>query len=230
MTNHYEASGGDQLTELLLEIARTMGSEATKATAVAATEAQARAVGSDFEGLRSGMYIDPAPVRDAMNARLGEAFGLWRDNGLKPERAGIANAMANSVGELPGVEVLEGANFATNDANRCGNYVLGERLGEDWASPGKETDETLWTDTTAFLRTKGYVLVAEPAAGDMIVYSSEEPGPDGPTWTDHFAILEEDGRATSRLGLGPLVRHDIGAVPSIYGDQVYFFRKEAPIA
>ena len=228
--NHYEISGSDQITDLFLEIARTMGAEVTQAAVGMTPGPQEETVASGFEGVHSGMRIDSTTVRKAMDTRLGDAYGLWRDNGLEPARAGSANAMANAVGQLPGIELLQGADFAGNDTNRCGNYVLGERLGEDWASPGKETDEALWTDTTAFLREKGYVLVAEPSPGDMIVYSSEEPEADGPTWADHFAILEEDGRATSRLGLGPLVRHEIGTVPSIYGDRVYFFRKETPAA
>jgi hypothetical protein len=226
MNDQFERPHGDAITNLLWEVAQTMGGQVIRATNTVTGEFPARTP-AVFQNLHSGMRIDPAPNRAAINTRLGDAYGLWRAEGLRPEHTRQANAMADSVGDLPGVEVLEGANFAANDTNRCGNYVLGERLGEDWAAPGLETDEALWTDTTAFLCSRGYAPVDDPAPGDVIVYSSEEPGADGhTTWADHFAMLEEDGRATSRLGLGPLVKHDIPAVPSIYGDRVFFFRKE----
>jgi hypothetical protein len=222
----YEASGGDRLTDLIIEISETMGGTAVRPLLEpSAPGAEEFNTGSTLNSLRSGMTIDASPLRDAISDRILSAHVKWRGSWFDVEEVWQADAIANSIHELPGVEVLQSADHIGNNNNRCAHYVFGERFGEGWAMPDEELENEIWNDAAAFLRDKGYESVTDPEPGDVVVYSTEDPGPHGLEWIEHFAILEDNGLAVSRFGQGPVVRHPIEAVPNQYGNKVYFFRK-----
>jgi len=226
VSSQFEASGGDPLTELFFEVSRTMGSDAVRQSpGDTATGPAAYETGSPLNSFYSGMSVSPIPVRDQINQRLMEAHEKWLSGGYDIEQVWEADAIANSINELEGVEVLQSADHIGHNNARCAHYAFGEYFGEEWAMPDEELDISIWNNTTSFLREKGYEPVAEPSEGDVVLYSFEDPRANGLEWVEHFAVLEEDGRAVSRFGQGPVVRHSLHAVPTMYGEKIYFFRK-----
>ena len=62
-------------------------------------------------------------------------------------------------------------------------------------------------------------IVQSPQTGDIIVYFKK----DQPEAT-HVGRYQEDGKIISKWGLGPVVKHEIDHVPSMYGNTVLFFK------
>ena len=167
--------------------------------------------------------------REILDRKIGNAYSTWYTSYGRAADIAKANAIARSVVEIPGIELIEPGDYATDYHNRCLQYAFGTCKGEPWAMPNEDDSEhrDLWAHPLGFLQAKGYELVTVPLAGDIVAYtqSDEDDLREGYGSFDHFGILQDDGRVVSKFAQGPVVRHPIELVPTGFGDKVYYFRK-----
>lgn len=111
----------------------------------------------------------------------------------------------------------------------CQHYVFDEIMEEDWCKIGKNVSRELYEDTMDFLNEKGYVLVDRVQDNDIVVYfetadieSSLEVNEN--KITHHFGVYFYE-RVYSKWGNGSILAHAIEDIPSEYGNEALFFRK-----
>lgn len=71
-----------------------------------------------------------------------------------------------------------------------------------------------------------FTQIDQPVAGDLVVYYTQNP-----RYSVHWGIYCSDGRVESKWGesFGGAIRHSPFFVPTIYGDEIAFFRLNASI-
>ncbi len=117
---------------------------------------------------------------------------------------------------VPGVTLIEKRNSKEDSFYRCAEYVFGTIM-EEWWCDGKNQPEGLWDASLEFLASMGYKRVEHPQDLDVIAYI------DGQNVT-HYGVMN-NGKVMSKFGPGPILEHEIGAVPSTWGDEAVFLRK-----
>lgn len=149
----------------------------------------------------------------------------------------------DEIGTVPGIRIFKRRNPEWSNHFRCAEYVFGSRLGEPWALD--EVPKDFWDNGIEFLCRKGFNLVEEPVAGDIIAYAVVdlieryitdeaisayhrarlESRHRTPPYFVHFGILTGEGRIISKFGPGHVYLHKVNSVPYHFGSEIYFFRK-----
>ena len=115
------------------------------------------------------------------------------------------------------VKIIE--RMDTGFSEMCYWFVFGKAK---WFKRMNEREkEAFITNADALLGSKGYHKIEIPKNGDIAVYSfsSNEDG-----WVAHYGEYC-NGKVRSKFGRTHIYEHDIGFVPSDFGDTVKFFRK-----
>jgi hypothetical protein len=177
--------------------------------------------------LYSGMPIPDSPLRAELDEKLSAAHRVWSRSPNSQRQIKRASKLANSVGEAEGIEILREGHFGEDYRYRCDNYVFGEVLRETWAAPHSDVPTEFESSPLQFLERQGYQMVTVPMEGDIAAYTDDADAEvrSGNATFPHYAIVDRDGMAVSKWGQGPIVRHQIGTLPSSYGNSVYFFHK-----
>ncbi|MDB5175253.1 MAG: hypothetical protein JWM81_111 [Candidatus Saccharibacteria bacterium] len=179
--------------------------------------------------LQPGLILPDSPQREILEKIEKEAYSEWYGGFGSNKYTADANAIANSVSQIPEIELLVPSDYGVGYHNRCAHFAFGKLLGEDWAVPHTELPAELWSDPVEFLKQKGFVQVIDSAPGDLVAYARiRDRAPDDEALRfEHFAVLETGNKAISKLGQGPVVRHPVELVPTSYGNTAFFFRKQA---
>lgn len=178
--------------------------------------------------LSPGVSLPASPERDKLDQIETEAYEQWYSSRWNPVYIAAANAIANSVADIPGIELITGAGYGTDSRNRCAHYAFGKHLGEDWAEVDSELPSELWNEPVKFLVAKGFAQITTPTVNDIIAYTNlrDTAEPNLHVEFSHFAVaLGDSGQAISKLGRGAIIKHPMELVPTSYGDTAFFFRK-----
>jgi hypothetical protein len=138
----------------------------------------------------------------------------------------LSNAW-KSIEQLPSCKVLGPCSLQLDYDMTCVPYVFGKLLHETWCPPyQKLTNQSTGAlhNTLDYLSSKGYSVVMNPKAGDVVAYLLQ-PEPNLDFVTKHFGLLQADGSVRSKFRLAPALEHPLGAVPKKYGEFVLYFRK-----
>lgn len=174
-----------------------------------------------------GLPLPASPEREQLSAICNKAYGEYYASWGIPNRQARINQIADSIGEIVGVELLRPSNYSADRNNLCIHFTFGEILGEEWAAPHAPLPDDFWLKSLAFLVGRGYRQVPEwkKAADIVVAYTF---GSEGAPDFRHFGIAVGPEIVVSKFGQGPVVRHGINVVPDEFGDKAYFF--ESPTA
>ncbi|MBI2172644.1 MAG: hypothetical protein HYT73_00335 [Candidatus Aenigmarchaeota archaeon] len=109
------------------------------------------------------------------------------------------------IGDLPGVMLYEKRDVEA-DARNC---FFGDRYF---------FEAEFWERYGPVKGLEGHEEAAEPEEGDVVIYVNMATG-------QNVGIYVGDGRVRLKWGFGHVYEHDLGSVPSIYGNEVRFFRR-----
>jgi hypothetical protein len=141
------------------------------------------------------------------------------------------NKIADRLNEINGVEVLSEADFVNHHPYRCAEWTFGTIHKEPWALKGFTAEHApkLWEDPVNFLREEAYEFTDSAQPGDIVAYGDTLF--DGTLWLEHFGIYYGDAAGQelvfSKFGQGPLVRHPISLVSTVWGGYYCFLKKSS---
>jgi hypothetical protein len=179
--------------------------------------------------LYSGMVITETPQRELLGEILSQAYSEWYTSFGRAQYVAEANAIAQTVGEVDGITIVEPGDYGQDYSNRCAHFAFGTKHGQPWAQPHTELDDDIWLNSRGYLRRSGYDVMEFPLAGDVAAYAFKEHDAAGAGQENfkHFGIVEPDGSLLSKFNQGPVVNHPIETVPTNYGNVVYFLGNRA---
>lgn len=131
---------------------------------------------------------------------------------IKPE------GMFDPLEGISGVFLHEIRNWADDDWYRCANWVFWLHFKEEWAKPGSNL-ANFWKDSEKFIAPYGYRRISKPHDGDIVGYK------DSMSFM-HWGILLRDRRVRSKFAMQNVYTHELEIIPSVWGDEVVYFRKE----
>lgn len=98
----------------------------------------------------------------------------------------------------------------------CHDYVFGYRVKEHWYPAFKHRMNM----KIPSLLPMGFRIVSDPKNMDIVCYAERANGN-----LSHTGIWA-DSHVESKFGVGPVYRHEVGDVPTFYGNSVTFLRKK----
>ncbi len=110
------------------------------------------------------------------------------------------------IGDLPGVRVYERRDVE-EDRRNC---VFGDRYF---------FDPEFWERYGPVEGLEGYEEVAKPEEGDVVIYIIMGTG-------QNVGIYAGNGNVRSKWGFSHVYEHGLENVPTIYGNEVKFFRRQ----
>lgn len=130
------------------------------------------------------------------------------------------------IGQVDGISILQRVDLESVLFYNCHHYVFDIGMGEEWCKVGESIPKSLDHDTVRFLRNKGFEMIEKPQDGDVVAYRKRWPHSyyGRKYYTNHWGIFE-DGRTTSKMGIGHIYRHPLMAIPKSFGNKIAFFRK-----
>lgn len=174
---------------------------------------------------------------DALSRLIGIVYSRReRSNISDTEWHDQTSAVADRIGEIPGITVVERRDFISDKNPEtkyiCTTYVFGTVYGEKWDPedyrliPGVRY--RLRNDTDTFLAERGYERVkGELQLNDIIAYQVREQST-GTIETMHVGIYRGNNIVRSKPGGFHIVDHPMEMVPNMFGHVVVAYRRVSP--
>jgi len=131
----------------------------------------------------------------------------------------LASNTDGDFSDIEGISVIEERDRKKDINYRCAEFVFRNCLNLPWRSVRRNS--SFWRDALKALEKKGFYSPKTPKKGDVAVYGHLKQGG---YYAIHFGHYDGK-RVRSKFGTSHVFEHEVNAIPTKYGTNVFFIRK-----